>query len=232
MPEDGTVLDNTATPNTESSSPVSVDLSLEGFTDNGDTDVVERLDTIIEMFSTEETEETTPEETEPVSTDPAPVEIANEQPIAVVLVEEEPASTYVLTGDAYAGTIGTTQLEYFKGYVDDLPYNMDYLLYRPSNTSYLLFYGEDLEETGGVFTGTGSFIRLYTNNGTYVERGSETLRVDVGTAPVYSSIAGYPDLITGGTGLESATLLFTAAFACLYIVLRDMFKRVLLCGKG
>lgn len=227
MPTDETVLDPTPT----QSNPVEVEVSLEDYTDNGDTDVVERLDTIIEIISTEETEETSTEETELEETTPEQVEIANESPIAVVLVEEEEISTFALTGDAYAGTINTTYLEYFKGYVDDLPYNMDYLLYRPDNTSYLLFYADDLQETEGVFTGTGSFVELYSSNGTYISRGDDTISVDVGTAPVYSSLVGYPDLITGGTGLESTTLLFTAAFACLYIVLRDMFKRVLLCGR-
>lgn len=79
----------------------------------------------------------------------------------------------------------------------------------------------------GVFTGTGSFVELHSSNGTYISRGRDTISVDVGNAPVYSSLVGYPDLITGGTGLESSTLLFVATFACLYILLRDLFKRVL-----
>lgn len=148
MPTNGTVLDNFGNIETDASPPVSVDLSLEGFTDNGDTDVIERLDTLIEVLSTEETVQ---EETESIESLPASVEIVNEHPLAVVLVDEESVSTYAVTGDVYAGTIGTTYLEYFKGYVNDLPYNMDYLLFRPSNNSYLFFYGEDLQERRGIY---------------------------------------------------------------------------------
>lgn len=130
-------------------------------------------------------------------------------------------------GTAYNGSISSTYLEYYRGIVAGLSPFSDYIVYRGSQYEYVLFYGENLEESGGVFTGSGSFVCVNTYNGTTVSMGDDYLSLSVGDAMVYSNIAGYSSLLEGGTHIETMAILFCLCFGIVYNVCHDIFDYVM-----
>lgn len=148
--------------------------------------------------------------------------LSSGEPLEVVIVDDSP-SVLAINGTAYNGSISTTYLEYFRGYVQKMGHDVHYLLYRVDNYNYRLLYGTDLLESDGYFTGSVDYVNIYTRDGTYISTGSDSVSVSTGTAMVYSDYVGYSSLTEGGTSIEFKVVLFVLCFMVAYNVLHDIF---------
>lgn len=99
----------------------------------------------------------------------------------------EAITPFSVTGAVYQGTISTTYLEYFKGFLlngDNLPY----VIFRSDAYNYYMFYGKELSLSGYRFTGSGKYIRYYTQTG-LIYRGTDTVNIDATSGFVYSNMS-------------------------------------------
>lgn len=122
--------------------------------------------------------------------------------IAVLLC----GSAYAATYTPYYGTISSTYLSIFKDVAVGVV-NKDYVAWRNSDSEYLMYYGDDLTVSDGVFDGgTGTLVgvtqqRAYAESGTayytyysYTIDDVDDITVNAGDMLVYSSAPGYPSL--------------------------------------
>lgn len=132
--------------------------------------------------------------------------------------------------DSAVGTISETYLDYFRGVVEKLPYNSNYVIWKSGEYEYTLAYGEALELDGTRFIGTDcSVVQIYRQSESYnsnwlVRTLTDDVEVSAGNLFIYSDLGMYPTVERGINSYEGTALLFAIAFATLYIVLRDFFR--------
>lgn len=141
--------------------------------------------------------------------------------------EDHGIELYDIGGTTYDGSISTSYLAYFAGIADKLSYDQHYVLFRPDRYNYTFAYGSDIVLDGNYFSGDCEYVNIYTYNTTSITTGSDTLALSSSTGYVYSDLGMYPEISTGGSGLEYKTLLFFLAFFVCYNVLHDIFDYAL-----
>lgn len=130
-----------------------------------------------------------------------------------------------------SGTISDTYLDYFEGIVQKLSFDEHYVIWKCADYAYTMAYGEEIEESDGVFTGDCDTVQIVRQGDTYssywaVEYGSDTLSLDVGEAFVYSDLGMYPTLERGLSSLEAETLLFSLGVAFVFSIVTGIFSHV------
>lgn len=100
--------------------------------------------------------------------------------------------------NTYVGSISTTYLEYFRGFLGKLPYNYHYVCYRESQYVYSFVYGKDLVYDNRRFTGS-NLIRVTWNtynSGSYAINSESSFGLNTGSNMVYTDLGNdYPALV-------------------------------------
>lgn len=131
-----------------------------------------------------------------------------------------------VSGTAYNGTISSTYLEFFNGYIDRFKIGTNYLIFRPDRYNYMLVYGDALTESGGRFSASeASYINVYVYDTTTVTTGMDSVNVNVGNAMVYSNIEGYSSSLKGVTHAEGLAIMVIICVSVLFNVIRSLFSR-------
>ena len=105
-----------------------------------------------------------------------------------------PLQTY----NTYYGSIGSTYLEYMRGFLSKLGFKDHYVAARVSQYDYIFAYGSNLVYNGSF---SGSDITVITfntyNNGSYSSSVQSSFSLSPGSYMVYSDLSGiYPSLAT------------------------------------
>lgn len=159
------------------------------------------------------------------------IEYTAENPLPVVLVEEEEAFTDVYSlEDGVNGTISATYLDYFEGIVEKLGFNQHYVVWKSGDYSYTMLYGKNMDLVGDLVSSYDvEQVRLYrsgTNQTNWLveHRHQENIELRTGSLFVYSDLGMFPTLERGLSRYESLALLFFAGFALVYAVCSCIFK--------
>ncbi len=123
------------------------------------------------------------------------------------------------------GTISTSTLQYFRDMLVKLPYDTDYVFFRVDDYEYRMVYGDQIDYSEGVFTGSGlSYIRYY-RSGNYgnwlLSSGDEgSFRLTTNGYLVYSNVGDlYPDM-NGGVYTY-------AIYACVFVLVLTLLFNLL-----
>lgn len=133
---------------------------------------------------------------------------------------------YAVDG-VYPAAIQSSALNYFEGVVAHNP-GMDYVAFRDSRDTSVLFYGDSISYSNGRFTGSGNYVRY---NGSYdtqnpITRGTDTLFIG-SSGYIYSnldrSFAAFPsgEVVTYGSVVPVCLCVCIG----LWIVQRIFFRR-------
>ena len=133
---------------------------------------------------------------------------------------------YAVDG-VYPAAIQSSALDYFEGVVAHNP-GMDYVAFRDSRDTSVLFYGDSISYSNGRFTGSGDFVRY---NGSYdtqnpITRGTDSLSIG-SSGYIYSnldrSFAAFPsgEVVTYGSVVPFALCVGIG----LWILGRILFRR-------
>lgn len=129
-------------------------------------------------------------------------------------------------GSVYPGTWNSGVLDYFGGVMLQHP-GLPYCAYRESQYLYCLYYGKGLTYSGGVFSGSGDYLRYNTYNGSYsISRGSGSLSIDGSSGFVYSNLdGGYAAFDGERRGFNASFLAFLGCVALgLWVLRRILFR--------
>lgn len=114
------------------------------------------------------------------------------EPIKVFPITEEDyyqsenAARYV-SGSAYQGSFNSTALNYFSGVMMN-NLGKDYVAFRGSQYVYYLFFGDDIQYSGGRFVGSGlNYVSYSSYEGTF-DRGTDDLSINPNNTVVYSNV--------------------------------------------
>ena len=196
-------------------------------------DIAETDDGTSEDHTEEKSQEILGEESQDMTETSAPLLLSEPLPVYLVdaPLEDYEVETYAV-GSTYPGTISSSYLDYFTGIADKLSPSEHYVAYRSGQYEYTMAWGKELQYDGSRFRGDAlSICRIYRYSGSnydyMVEWFSDSVNVSPGGNFVYSDLGDYASLTEGGTGLESATLLFAVGFAVVYCVCHDLFDYVM-----
>lgn len=119
--------------------------------------------------------------------------------------------------NTYYGSIGSTYLEYMRGYLPKLSSAEHYVGARVGQYDYIFAYGEDLKCSGSQFSGSVTVVTWNTyNNGTFSVSYDSNFRLSAGSYLVYTDLPGnYPTLATSSDfTLRQILILFTIMCLC------------------
>lgn len=145
---------------------------------------------------------------------------------AVEAALEDAPVVYAAAGLVYPGTWNSGVLDYFAGVMVQHP-GLPYCAYRESQYVYCLYYGKDVSFSGGVFSGSGDYLRYNTYNGSYsISRGSGSLSIDGSSGFVYSNLDGSYAAFDGERrGFNASFLAFLGCVALgLWVLRRILFR--------
>lgn len=119
--------------------------------------------------------------------------------------------------ETYYGTIGTTYLEYFRGYLGKMQPDEHYVAARTGQYQYIFAYGAGLAYDGTFYGDDVMVIRFNTqNNGTFEAGIETTFSLDPGSYMVYSDLSyRYPALETSGD-VSLRQIVFVAALIIVF----------------
>lgn len=120
--------------------------------------------------------------------------------------------------DAYYGSISSTYLEYFRGFLCKLLPNQHYVAARVSQYDYIFAYGENLS-FDGVFSGTDICVVTFNTyqNGSYSSSVESNFSLNPRSYLVYSDLSDiYPSLMTSSDISLRQVVIFIAIFVVFY----------------
>lgn len=149
--------------------------------------------------------------------------------VSPVPVDAEPEGEPVAyaAGSVYPGTWNSGVLDYFAGVMLQHP-GLPYCAYRESQYVYCLYYGKGVTFSGGVFSGTGDYLRYNTYNSSYsISRGNGSLSIDGSSGFVYSNLDGSYAAFDGERrGFNASFLAFLGCVGLgLWVLRRILFRR-------
>lgn len=134
-----------------------------------------------------------------------------------------PLSSY---NDVYDGSISSSVVAYMKGIVSRFSPSCHYVLFRESQYIYRLVYGNDLQISNSVFTGSDlKYIRYDTRNYIVTEGLEGDFSLNVRSYTVYTDLESmYPVLYEGVTKNEGRAILFGVTVMLLFDVVKAFFS--------
>lgn len=133
----------------------------------------------------------------------------------------EPYASY----STYYGSIGTTYVEYMRGYLSKLAPTDHYVAARVGQYDYLFAYGEDLTFNGSSFSGAVNVARWNTYDGGYFSHSYDgSFYLSAGSYLVYTDLSNeYPSLASSSDfTLRQILMLFT--IFCLVLTMHSMYQ--------
>jgi len=127
--------------------------------------------------------------------------------------------------ETYYGSISTTYVEYFRGYISKLQPSEHYVAARTGQYEYIFAYGADLQYDG-TFTGSDVYVvRISTQNyGTFSGGIETTFSLDPGAYLVYSDLSPlYPSLATSGD-VSLRQIVFVLAIVIVFYTLTKFMQ--------
>lgn len=133
----------------------------------------------------------------------------------------EPLSDY----STYYGAIGSTYLEYMRGFLPKLGFKDHYVAARTSNYDYVFAYG-DLEYTGTLFRGSNiTVIRWNTyNTGTYYHGMESSFNLSPGGYMVYSDLSDFYPSLADTAGFSSRQIFILLVIMGLVWTIDHMYQ--------
>lgn len=177
------------------------------------------------------TDETTGEGQELPEGSPAPpvsvkVQLPTDEPLPVVIQEDLPVSDsqpFFVTGSPYDGGLSTTTQNYFSGIMRKYA-GTDYIAFRSDQYEYTLCYG-DISLSGTVFSSSScTVVRYTTRYDTTVSTSTESLSLNAGSQPVYSSLGSYPELEGVSQVVWTKVSCVALAVLALFLILAAFFR--------
>lgn len=134
----------------------------------------------------------------------------------------EPYANY----DTYYGSIGTTYLEYMRGYLPKLGFREHYVAARVSQYQYIFAYGEDLTFTGSLFTGHDICVVTWftNNNGSFSFNVESSFNLSVGNYLVYSDLSDMYPTLADLSGFTLRQVLILAVIVSLVCTMSSMYQ--------
>lgn len=127
--------------------------------------------------------------------------------------------------ETYYGSISTTYVEYFRGYLAKLQPSEHYVAARTGQYQYIFAYGSELQYDG-TFSGQDIYVvRINTqNNGTFSGGIETTFSLDPGSYLVYTDLSPvYPSLATSAD-LSLQQIVFVLAIVIVFYTLTKMMQ--------
>ena len=147
-------------------------------------------------------------------------------PAAAAAAEVEDVPVVYAAGTVYPGSWSSGVLDYFAGVMLQHP-GVPYCAYRESQYIYCLYYGKDVTYSGGVFGGSGSYLRYNAYNSSYtISRGSGSFEINGASGFVYSNLDGSYAAFEGErSGFNASVLAWIACVGIgLWIMRRILFR--------
>lgn len=147
-------------------------------------------------------------------------------PSAVPTDEVEDVPMVYAAGTVYPGSWSSGVLDYFAGVMLQHP-GTPYCAYRESQYIYCLYFGKNVTYSGGVFSGSGSYLRYNAYNSSYtISRGSGSFSVDGSSGFVYTNLDGSYAAFEGErSGFNASVLAWIACVGVgLWIMRRILFR--------
>lgn len=142
------------------------------------------------------------------------------------LVDDDNGVIPYASYDTYYGSIGTTYLEYMRGFLPKLGFRDHYVGARVSQYTYIFAYGENLSWTGSLFTGRDVMVITWNtqNNGSFSYGYQSAFNINPGSFLVYSDLTDfYPSLADSSAfSLRQILILFT--IFCLSLTMIHMYN--------
>lgn len=137
------------------------------------------------------------------------------------LNEVVPMSSY----STYYGAIGSTYVDYMRGYLSKLDYDAHYVGARVGQYDYIFAYGSDLFYSSGVFSGSVTVVRWNTyNNGSFSVSYDNSFRLSAGSYLVYSDLSSeYPSLATS-SDFTLRQILYSFTIFCIFMLVDHMYQ--------
>lgn len=133
-------------------------------------------------------------------------------------------SVMAVSGSVYSGTISTTYLDYFRGILSHSP-GTPYVVFRSDQYNYYMFYGKGLSVSGYTFTGSGKYVRYYTQTG-LIYRGTDSINIYAENGFVYSNLSDdFPAFYEERGLLNEKTILVALGVLVGLWVLNKLFFR-------
>lgn len=129
-------------------------------------------------------------------------------------------------GSVYPGSWNSGVLDYFAGVMQQHP-GTPYCAFRESQYVYCLYFGKDVGFSGGMFSGSGNYLRYNSYNGSYtISRGSGSFSIDGSSGFVYSNLDGSYAAFDGERrGFDASFLAFLGCIALgLWVLRRILFR--------
>lgn len=163
-------------------------------------------------------------------------------------LDEEGVDEYTVSGnipfdidffssyDTYYGSIGSTYLEYMRGFLPKLRFDQHYVASRVSQYDYIFAYGRGLDFDGSVFTGTNITVVTWNtrNSGSYMVSVEDTFTLNPRSFLVYSDLSVIYPTLADLSGFTLRQVLILLSIFCLAITIDHMYqvrKIRRICGK-
>lgn len=157
---------------------------------------------------------------------------------SVVFPVNEPLSVDSLTIDAndvvlysnystYYGAIGSTYIEYARGFLPKLKPKEHYVLARVGQYDYIFAYGEELNYDGSrYFSGNDIVVIRWNtyNNGSYSFGNESSFSLNAGSYLVYSDLGSYYPSLADTSDITSRQILYLLVIASIVWTISVMYN--------
>lgn len=152
--------------------------------------------------------------------------LLDEGPLDTVSGNFLPDIDFFSAYDTYYGSIGTTYLEYMRGFLPKLRFNQHYVASRVSQYDYIFAYGRDLEFSGDIFTGTNITVVTWNtrNNGSYWVTVEDSFSLNPGSFLVYSDLSVIYPTLADLSGFTMRQVLILFVVFCLCLTIEHMYQ--------
>lgn len=146
---------------------------------------------------------------------------------ALSLSDLDAIASQAANGSVYPGTWSGSILDYFSGVMRQNP-GKHYVVFRNSQYSYFLFYGDDLTFSDGVVSGSADYVEYnYNNNNYVVTRGTDNVNINISSGVVYTDLNPSYAALDGASEITLQTVLLVSVLVCLgfSLLCRILFRR-------
>lgn len=146
---------------------------------------------------------------------------------AVAVSDLDAIAVQAANSSVYPGTWTGSILDYFSAVMRQNP-GKHYVAFRNSQYSYFLYYGDDLQFSDGVVSGSADYVQYnYNNNNYVVTRGNDNVTINISSGVVYTDLDSSYGALDGATEITLQTVLLVSVLVCLgfSLLCRILFRR-------